>query len=79
MWTLVHMQEHHPHKPSDWRIVRGGFEYDLKTSSLYMKDASAFSRDGNAFTTYDVKLIGGRIRKAVQTLSLLASLSILLG
>ena len=87
MWNWVHMQEHHPHGMSDWTtfcgwIRKGGKfpdEDSLKSRSLDMKDAFALSRNGPGFTTYDVKLVGERLRKGLQVLSFVAALSILVG
>ncbi len=81
IWSWVHMQEHHPLEYSDWVTLYSmnpDTDYPT-TSSLGMKSAFAVSPNGLGFTTYDVKIVGGWLRRVFQILSCLASLSILLG
>ena len=80
MWSWVHMQEHHPLQLSGWVIPPLSFGIDYPPfRSLDMESAFAVSQNGSGFTIHDVKIVGGRLRKVLQTLSCLASLSILLG
>lgn len=74
MWTWVHMQEHHPHEVSDWCYYGG-----VERGSLYRKSAFALSQGATHFAIYDVKVVGGGLRKMLQIFSLLASLSVLVG
>ena len=76
MWTWVHMREHHPHhRVSDWYYCGVGVE----RGSLYKKSTFALSQGVTHFAIYDVKVVGGGLRKMLQIFSLLASLSILVG
>ncbi len=72
MWRWVDTQEHQP-------LEHLANSYYPAIASLEMKGAFAVSQNGSGFTIHDVKIVGGWLRKVLQVLSCLASLSILLG